>query len=156
MKDTGYDLVNHRVILPTKGTYKYKVTKDRIVIDKPNRVDTVLLSSGPNFLKRLDKLAKNENPRFGLPPGEYYSLKIGDHDTFLSHAKSLEKLMDYGRIKAFNSSNARDYVSLVHVKFKPGFEPRPTPIPDLERTFNPLPTATRKTKARKRAKKTQG
>ena len=94
--NAGYSGVGQHILIPNRGnsTTSTRVLRDKIVIDRGDRIETVYLSSGPNFLKNLYK--RIDAP---LPRGSFWALKVGDNNTFLNnYTKTLSQLMRYGDI----------------------------------------------------------
>jgi hypothetical protein len=132
--DGGYRVERGRAIIPTRNGKKLKIDgrKGQLRFERTNSqgettIETVYLSSGPNFLKRLEKLATEDGT---LEPNEQWALKVGDNNTFLTTHPSLDQLMRYGSTLNLTDPNARDFVSLVKVKFP---EMKPGKMSDLER-----------------------
>ena len=129
--DAGYSMHKNRVLLPNrinksgKGspTLSTKVKDNKLIIDRGNRIETVYLNSGPDFLKMIERRMDEV-----LPYDEYWALKVGDNNTFLkNHTQTINALTRYGETLNFSDPSARNFVHLVHVKFKPGQIPKQLP-----------------------------
>ena len=104
LKAAGYFGEGDRVLIPNFGdkTMRVTVNTDYITVHRTlrSRGDTrrgetvtehIYLHSGPKLIAELQKKFKHD-----LPRGEYWALKVGDNNTFLSnHSKNLYQLMHY-------------------------------------------------------------
>lgn len=126
--DAGYSGKGQYVLIPNRGgtTARTTVGKETITIDRGDRIETVYLSTGKNFLKNLQR--KFDKP---LGKGEYWAFKVGDNNTFLNnHNKDLRQLMRYGESINFTNPDAKNYVHLVKVQYKDGQE-------TIQQKYNP-------------------
>lgn len=87
---------------------------DRLTITKRDRIETVYLSTGKDFIKRLEKLNFTDE----LDENEFWSLKVGDSNTFFHQSQSLNNLLHrYAPTIKWHKEGADKYVALVKVKF---------------------------------------
>jgi hypothetical protein len=128
LKAAGYFGEGNKILIPNFGdkTARTYVNEDSVTIrrvDSKGRavIEKVYLHSGPELLKRLNK--KFARP---LGNGEYWSLKVGDNNTFLDAGeKTLVDLMRYGSRISFTGNGeaknwAEHHVHLVKFKFEDG------------------------------------
>jgi len=114
--DAGFSGVGQHILIPNRGgtTLSTHVKADTVTIDRGDRIETVYLSNGRNFLRNLQR--KFDKP---LGPGEYWAFKVGDNNTFLqNHHKDLRQLMRYGESIQFTNADAKNYVHLVKIQYK--------------------------------------
>jgi hypothetical protein len=141
LKEAGYFGEGNHILIPNFGdkTARTRVSEDTVTItrvDSKGRavIEKVYLHSGPELLKRLQK-------QFSKPlgKGEYWSLKVGDNNTFLEAGeKTLSELMRYGsRISFQGNGDAKEWaVHHVHlVKFK--FEDGEDHLRERQLPYNP-------------------
>ena len=140
MKRAGYFGEGERILIPNFGdkTQRTIVSEDYITITRTLRsksdykrwervTEKVYLHSGSQLLIQLQKRFKKP-----LPPGEYWSLKVGDNNTFINaRYKTLHELMAYASPLADkwmeqgeDSSGqwAAHHVHLVKFRFESGHE----------------------------------
>lgn len=128
LKEAGYFGEGNKILIPNFGdkTARTWVSEDTVTIrrvDSKGRavIEKIYLHSGPELLKRLNK--KFARP---LRRGEYWSLKVGDNNTFLDAGeKTLTDLMRYGSRVSFTGNGesrnwAEHHVHLVKFKFEDG------------------------------------
>lgn len=149
--DAGYSGVGRHILIPNRGgsTVTTTVHQDTIAIDRGDRIETVYLSSGKNFLRNLQR--KFDQP---LGSGEYWAFKVGDNNTFLqNHHKDLRQLMRYGESIQFTNADAKNYVHLVKIAYKDGRDSHQLPYnPNNPADFSNYKKPARKKWVNKRGK----
>lgn len=122
LKRAGFLTRGKKVLVPFKTrrgngaieTTSFQVKGHKLVIDRNDRVETVYLNTGPEFLKFID-----DHMYDVLPKGEFWALKVGDSNTFLAnHTKTIAELSKYGVEVNFKNPDSINYVHLVHIKLK--------------------------------------
>lgn len=128
LKGAGYFGEGNKILIPNFGekSAKTKVNKNSITItryDSRGRsvTEKIYLHSNQQLLNALQKEFSKD-----LGPGEYWSLKVGDNNTFLNAGeKNLPDLMRYGSRVVFKGNGeqvewAQSHVHLVKFKFDDG------------------------------------
>ena len=132
--DAGYSGIGQHILMPYRGkgkepfssTLGQKVVGDKVIIDRGNRIETVYLNTGRDFLKTVERLiAKEEAMRENgeeYDKETYWAFKVGDNNTFLKLQGSLDGLMHYGQNLNLTDPNAKNFVHLVKVEYKDGYK----------------------------------
>lgn len=128
LKEAGYFGEGRHILIPNFGdkTARTTVNENSVTIRRVDSraravIEKVYLHSGPDLLRQLEK-------KFAAPlgRGEYWSLKVGDNNTFLDAGeKTLHELMRYGSRVSFTGNGdarmwAEHHVHLVKFKFEDG------------------------------------
>jgi len=124
------------------------------------RKETVYLKRGPELLKDIQKRIAASEP---LPRGQYYALKVGEKNTFLSnHTKTLQALMNYAKhgLKftggELEQYMAQQYTNLVLIEWDSGNDSEQGKMTELERSGKSVISAVRKaTRAAKTNRKAE-
>jgi hypothetical protein len=145
LKEAGYFGEGNKILIPNFGdtTARTKVNTDSVTITRTDSrgrrvIEKVYLHSGPELLRKLQK----EFPK-PLGPGEYWSLKVGDYNTFIEAGKKdLSQLMKYGTDLTLTGSDgnihwAERHVHLVKFKFEDGEDHVDMDKKEKQKPYNP-------------------